>query len=115
MENRFEARRNILCAKVNEREIRMVEIECNIDRKEENTLQAENFMSYTGRIHCGWVLNGGYQILYRVSYDVIAETNAGNYLARRSLEDLRSTRGQYHGHTVLLQAARGAVPSDGTG
>ena len=33
-----------------------------------------------------------------VSYDVLGELNAGNFLARRSLEDMQATEGQYWGH-----------------
>ena len=93
-------RRNFLRAKVNECEIRMVEIEYNIYMKEEDILQVENLIGHTRRIHGGLILNGGFveelepDSLHRVSYDMIAETNAGNYLARRSFEGLRSTRGQ---------------------
>ena len=40
---------------------------------------------------------------------MLAQTNAGNYLARRSLEDMRPNAGQ-----VMLEAAtRGAIPSEG--
>ena len=47
-----------------------------------------------------------------ISYDMLRELNAGNYLARRSLEDMRSTAGQSQGRHVMLQAAnQGAVPS----
>ena len=43
------------------------------------------------------------------SYETIAQTNAGNYLARRSLEDVRSSAGQYHVRT----ATQVAIPSEG--
>ena len=49
-----------------------------------------------------------------ISYDVLGEMNAGNPLARRSLEDTRATEGQYQGYRVMLQAAMdGATPSEG--
>ena len=44
---------------------------------------------------------------------MIAKTNAANYLVRSSLENMRSTRGQHHGHTMLEAATQGAVPTDG--
>ena len=76
-------------------------------------------INHTREIHCGLILTGGFVEeleLCREGYDMIPETNAGNYLARRSSEDLRSTREQYHGHTVMLQAAaQGAAPGDGPG
>ena len=47
-----------------------------------------------------------------MSYDMISETNAANYLARRSLEDLRPSKGKYRGHAIMLEAVtQGAVPS----
>ena len=46
---------------------------------------------------------------------MIAKTNAANYLVRSSLENMRSTRGQHHGHTMLEAATQGAVPTDGPG
>ena len=46
--------------------------------------------------------------------DVLGELNAGNFLARRSLEDTQATEGQYWGHRVMLKAATdGATPSEG--
>ena len=42
---------------------------------------------------------------------MLGELNAGNYLARRSLEDMRSTAEQYHGHRVTIQAANQAAAS----
>ena len=48
------------------------------------------------------------------SYDVLGEMNAGNFLVRRSLEDMPATEGQYRYHRVMLQGATdGAIPSDG--
>ena len=72
------------------------------------------------KVRSGWILNGGFveketpntQTL--ISYDMIGEINAGNVLARRSLEDMRPTEGQYEGHRVMLEAAnQGAIPSEG--
>ena len=49
-----------------------------------------------------------------ISYDVLGEMNASNFLARRSLEDMRATAGQFQDHHVMLQAALdGATPSEG--
>ena len=61
------------------------------------------------------ILNGGF-IEHEVpdQYDVLGELNAGNSLARRSLEDMQATEGQFWGHRVMLQAATdGATPSEG--
>ena len=53
-----------------------------------------------------------------ISYDVLQELNAGNFLAvlaRRSLEDMQASEGQYWGHAVMLKAATdGAAPSEGS-
>ena len=57
-------------------------------------------IDYTRRIHSGLI--------------AVGEINAGNFLARRSLEDMRSTPGQFHGHRVMQQAAlQGAIPTEG--
>ena len=48
-----------------------------------------------------------------ISYDVLGEMNAGNFLARRSLQDMQATEGQFWGDRVMLQAAmEGATPLD---
>ena len=45
-------------------------------------------VGYARRIHCGLILNGGFleqeepDTLTIISYDMVGETNAGNYLAR---------------------------------
>ena len=65
----------------------------------------------------GLVLNGGFvekETPHRqtiITYHVMGEINAGNFLARRSLEDMRSTERQYEG--VLEAANQGAIPSEG--
>ena len=76
--------------------------------------------SYARRLHCGLVLNGGFAARQTpdtqtvISYDVLGDMNAGNFLARRSLEDMRATEGQYQGYRVMLPAAMdGATPSEG--
>ena len=49
-----------------------------------------------------------------LAYDVLQGLNAGNFLARRSLEDMQASTDQYWGHTVMLTAATdGATPSEG--
>ena len=35
--------------------------------------------------------------------ELLSEINAGNYLARRSLEAMQSTEGWYEGHRVMLE------------
>ena len=118
VEHKYEVLRDLLFNRVNEAELRMVGIEYMIDQKEEDEHRLDKLTGYTRRIHCGLVLNGGFVqeqgvgYLSVCSYEMLAQTNAGNYLARRSLEDMRSTAGQYHGHQVMLEAAtQGAVHS----
>ena len=72
------------------------------------------------RIHCELILSGGStehetpNIPTIIAYDVLQELNAGNFLARRSLEDMQASEGQYWGHRVMLKAATdGATPSEG--
>ena len=55
-----------------------------------------------------------YQNFSQSSPDVLGELSAGNFLARRSLENMQATEGQYCGHRVMLKAATdGATPSEG--
>ena len=69
------------------------------------------------------ILNGGFveneeaASWQRSGYDMISETNAGNYSVRRNLERLRYTKGRYSGYELLLleDAAYGAVHSGGPG
>ena len=76
---------------------------------------------YAWRIHCGPIRNGGFierevppRLQTIIAYDVLAELNAGSFLARRSIEDMQATEEQYYGHRVMLKAATdGAGPSDG--
>ena len=57
------------------------------------------------------ILNGGFveretpttQAI--LSYNIMSEINAGNYLARRSLEAKQATEGRYEGHRVMPEAA----------
>ena len=72
------------------------------------------------RFHCGLNLNGGFvehevpDLQTIINYDVLGGLNTGNFLARRSLEDMQATEGQYWGHRVMLEAATdGATPSEG--
>ena len=49
-----------------------------------------------------------------LSYNILSEINAGNFLARRSLETLHATEGWYPGYRVMLEAPNeGANPSEG--
>ena len=49
-----------------------------------------------------------------LSYSIMSEINAGNFLARRSLEAIQATEGWYAGHRLMLEAANeGANPSGG--
>ena len=46
--------------------------------------------------------------------DMMGEVNAANVLARRNLEDMRTTEGEYRGRKVMLKAAlEGAIPTEG--
>ena len=74
---------DFLCNRVNEAELRMVEIEYMIDQKEEEH-QLDKLTGYARRIHCGLILNGGFveddevASWQRPGYDMISETNAAN-------------------------------------
>ena len=54
---------------------------------------------YARRVHCGLIFNGGFvdretlNVQSIISYDMMSEINAGNFLARRSFEDVRTKRG----------------------
>ena len=49
-----------------------------------------------------------------LSYHILSETNAGNYLARTSLDAMQATEGWYEGKRVMLKAANEAAnPSEG--
>ena len=74
--------------------------------------------NYARRNHCGLILNGGSttpetpDVPTIIAYDVLQELNAGNFLARKSLEDMPASTEQYWGHKVVLKAAAdGATPS----
>ena len=102
VKERLETQRDFSCGKVNGCEIRMTELEYLFDRKEDYDNQVDLLGSYTRRLHCGLISVGvGFveelepDTMHRVNYDMTSETNAAFYLARRSLEGLRSTRGQY--------------------
>ena len=100
----------------------MVEFEGVLRGCEDDGHQIDLLRGYAGRIQFGLIPNGEFaekeilktQIL--ISCDMTGEINAGNLLARRSLEDMRSTEGQYEGHRVMLDAANqgGAIPSEGS-
>ena len=91
--------------------------ECEKDEREERATLLHN---YAKRIHCGLILYGGFvenevpDLQSIISCDALGALNAGNFLARRSLEDMQATEGQYWGHRMMLQAATdGATPSEG--
>ena len=101
-------------------ELKTVEVECALRDCEDDGHQIDLLRDYTRRIQCGLIFNGAFveketpnaQTL--ISYDMMGEINAGNFLARKSLEDVRSTEGQYEGHRVMLEAAnQEAIPSEG--
>ena len=58
--------------------------------------------NYARRTQCGLILNGCLtehevpNIPTIIAYDTLQELNAGNFLARRSLEDMQATEGQYY-------------------
>ena len=70
--------------------------------------QIDVLRDYARRTLCGLILNGGFveketpNRQTTITYDMMGEINAGNFLARRNLEDVRSTEGQYEGHRVML-------------
>ena len=96
-------------------------LEGKIEDYDGSELEGINILhNYTRRFHCGLILNGGFvehevpSFQTIISYDVLGELKAGNCLARRSLEDMQATEGQYWGHQVMLQAATdGTAPSEG--
>ena len=101
-------------------QIEIVEERVGIWREEELEERINVLRNDARRIHCGLVLNGGFvehevpDLQTVISYDALGEMNAGNFSARRSLEDTQATGGQYWGHRVMLRAATdGAAPSEG--
>ena len=82
--DRYEALRTLLCDEVNQCERRMMKVEFILGQREKEEHQLDN--------HCGLILNGGFvedeepTSWQRPGYDLICETNAANYVARRSLE-----------------------------
>ena len=109
LENRYEAPKISLCDRVDEAELTMVEIEYMIDQKDEDQRRTDNLTDYARRFHCGLILYGGFveeqapDTLTIISHDMLGGTHAGNYLTKRRLEDMRSIRGDYHGHSVTIQ------------
>ena len=80
----------------------------------------ERLRNYARRIHCGLILMGGFtepdtpDTATISAYDALQELNAGNFLARRSLEDMQASTEQYWGHKVMFKKATdGATPSEG--
>ena len=63
-----------------------------IDQKEGDERRIDKLVDYSRRIHSGLILHGGFvgqealDTLAIISYDMVGEINAGNFLARRSLE-----------------------------
>ena len=63
-----------------------------VDRREEDDHQVDALRSYMRGLHCGLIPSGGFiedeepEPLHRQAYDIISESNAANYLARRDLE-----------------------------
>ena len=101
-----------------DKQIDDVEVRVGIWREEELEEKLETLQEYARRIHCGAILNGCFverEVPSRqaiLSYNILSEINAGNYLARRSFEAMQATEGWYEGHRVMLEAAReGANPS----
>ena len=89
---------------------------------EDHGHQIDLLRGYAGRTQSGLFFKGGFaeketlktQTLITLDSDMMGEINAGNLLARRSLEDMTSTGGQYEDHRVMLEAAnQGALPSEG--
>ena len=82
------------------------------DQVEGDKERMDKLHDYARRIHSGLTFNGGLveqegpNTLERGSYDIMGEMNAANFLASRSLEDMRTK--------VMLKAAlEGAVPTEG--
>ena len=60
MKERIEAQKRFVTGKVNEFEVRVIEVEYMFDRREEDDHQVDMLTSYTMRIHCGLILTGGF-------------------------------------------------------
>ena len=73
-----------------EKQIERVEERLGIWREEELEHEVDLLRDYARRVAI-------------LSYDILSEINAGNYLARRSLEAMQSTEGWYEGHRVMLE------------
>ena len=66
---------------------------------EDNEERITILRNFGRRVHCGLI---SMEVLLEIqdlrtviSYDVLGEMNAGNFLARRSLQDMQATEGQY--------------------
>ena len=108
-------------------EYRTMELESRIEDLERDASEVENYgdkmerlRNHARRTHCGLILMGGFTAPYTPNtttinaYDVLQELNAGNFLARRSLENMKASTEQFWGHKVMLKAATdGATPSEG--
>ena len=106
--------------RITELESSIREVEKDIREIERREERIDQLRSYARRIHCGLILNGGFtehetpNVPTIIAYDVLQGLNAGNFLSRRSLEDMQASTGQYWGHRVMLKAATdGATPSEG--
>ena len=97
-----------------------VPTDSNIWQVEGDNKRIDKLHDYTSGVPSGLIPNGGFveqeapNTLEIISYDIMGEMNAANFLARRSLEDMRTTEGRYRGHQVMLKAAKeGEVPTEG--
>ena len=96
--------------------MRIVEIERTFDQVE----GAHDRIGFLQDYNSGLIFNGGCvkdEVPYTleiVSYDMMGEINAANFLIRRSLDGMRTTEGHYRRHKVMLKPGlEGAVPTEG--
>ena len=116
--SRFMAEFYETIAKRIDKRIDDVEVRVGIWREEELEDKLDARQDYARRIRSGLSLIGYFveresSTTQAVpSYNIMSEINAGNYLARRSLEAMQDTEGWYEGRRVKVEAANeGANPS----
>ena len=87
-----------------------VEVRVAIWREEELEDKLDTLQNHDRRIHSGLTLNGGFverespTTQAVLSYNIMSEINAGNYLGRKSLEAVQDTEGWYEGRRVMVEA-----------
>ena len=74
------------------------DVERDVSKVERDEEKIDRLHNYARRIHCGLILNGGFtehetpDVPTVFANDVLQESKAGNFLARRSLEDMQANK-----------------------